>query len=104
MTNFYRALVLFASAPVSILMLIWFSILAGIGRENIWKLWALPLSVPFAALDVAYNYVVGTIMFVELPRRGEWLFTDRLIRHKRGGDATACYFCEVLSALDPGHC
>lgn len=31
--------------------------------------------------DVAFNFLFGTIIFRELPKWGEWLFTHRLQRH-----------------------
>lgn len=59
-------------------------------------------------LDVAYNAVVGTVLFAEPPR--ELTFTSRLKRHKRGDYGTwrwrlAHWFCaELLNPYDPGHC
>jgi len=59
-----------------------------------------PYILLFLALDVLYNVVFGSILFLELPR--ELLFTDRLIRHKP--KIVAKRLCELLNAFDPGHC
>lgn len=59
-------------------------------------------------LDVAVNFILGTIIFVEIPR--EWLLTDRLQRHKRKPKTNwrykiANYVCtNLLNPFDPGHC
>lgn len=59
------------------------------------------------AIDFALNVLVCTPLFVELPR--EWLVTQRLIRHKRGGYGwrfrLASWLCaQLLDTLDPKGC
>lgn len=69
------------------------------------KLWfpvALVLGVPFIILDVLYNWIFGTIIWLELPR--EFLYTTRLKRKKAGGHEEAFRQCKILNKYDPGHC
>jgi hypothetical protein len=58
-------------------------------------------------LDVAANVIVGTALFMDIPR--EWLLTDRLKRMKREGKwwqkVIAYWVCEhLLNQFDAGHC
>jgi len=61
-------------------------------------------------LDFLFNVIVGTVVFVELPK--EWLLTGRLQRHLRDGkedwrDGVARWFCHnFLNPFDPSgkHC
>lgn len=57
-------------------------------------------------LDVLLNWIVGSILFLEIPR--EFLLTERLQRHKKGKGwryKLAYWLCEnLLNPFDPGHC
>lgn len=60
-------------------------------------------------LDIIFNLIVGTVLFLELPR--ELLFTARLKRNKQNKGyrrKLAHWFCEhMLNQFDPspkGHC
>lgn len=59
-------------------------------------------------LDVAFNWVFGTVMFLELPREG--VLTHRLKRHYKKDNwrgRLARYICSnLLDAFDPSskHC
>lgn len=59
-------------------------------------------------LDVSVNWIIGTIVFVEIPR--EFLFTERLQRHKKRPVSSwrhklANWLCNnLLNPFDPGHC
>jgi len=74
------------------------------------KTFAYPLLFVGYLFDIAYNVIVGTLMFLELPR--EFLLTDRLKRHLSSGRshwrwAIANWFCQnFLNAFDPSgrHC
>ena len=68
-----------------------------------------PLVIIGYLLDILFNWVIGTILFLELPKNG--VFTSHLNRHYlkdtwRGKIAT--WICrELLNTFDPnpfGHC
>ena len=70
-----------------------------------WRVHIFPWVVVGLALDVAFNAVAGTLMFVELPR--EWLFTTRCKRHFRGSEgwrlSIAKFWARTLNEIDPTH-
>ena len=60
-------------------------------------------------LDLILTVVIGTVIFLSLPKWNEWTFTARLKRHRFGHgwrSAEAVWICEKL--LNPfvtgGHC
>lgn len=68
------------------------------------KVVAYPILGIGLVLDVIYNFVVGSILFVEAPQ--EWLFTSRLIRHIEESTGwrkrLANWFCRnFLDPFDP---
>lgn len=71
----------------------------------LWLISIVPWAVIGLALDVAFNLVAGTIMFVELPR--EWLFTTRAERHFRNSDGwrlkLAQWWAVTLNTFDKTH-
>jgi hypothetical protein len=82
------------------------------GHEFHW-VFMIPYRIGFAigvVLDVAWNFIVGTIAFREWPKiPDEWLFTSRCKRHKKKGPenwrgARALWWCEQLEAIHAGHC
>ena len=72
------------------------------------KLFAYPLAFLGVLTDFIYNVIVGTLMFLEIPK--EWLLTKRLQRHLneeswRGG--LSRWLCTyLLDPFDPkgSHC
>ena len=70
-----------------------------------WLVNVLPWVMLGLALDVAFNLVAGTLMFVELPR--ELLFTARCKRHFRAGEGwrleLAQWWARALNTWDPTH-
>jgi uncharacterized protein with PQ loop repeat len=58
------------------------------------------------AFDVLYNVIIGTIIFLDLPR--EATLTARLIRYKKAGGwrgKVANYICaNLLDPFDPSGC
>jgi hypothetical protein len=86
--------------------------LAGRLPRNSVLFWvALPVVAVGYVMDVVLQYVVGTVMFADLPRGGEHLFTDRLNRYMRGHDhwrrRWAEWICDhMLDPFDPkgDHC
>jgi len=92
------------AAPITVLMLIWFIVLAmldkAFGRLMLWTVFA-PLSIPFVVLDVLYNWIVGTWLFLDAPR--ELLFTDRLKRYQFHDMALDDRFVMVLNYFEEGH-
>lgn len=72
-------------------------------------------------LDIVFNILIGSIIFVELPESRRLTFTARCKKWKRYGSeapelltfdsrlnrwrvAVATWVCENLNATDPGHC
>lgn len=97
-----------AFCVVSYFLLGFFAIYILAEKAKEWAFWLfiipyLIIALPFVILDVAYNLVVGTILFLDWPR--EWLFTDRLKRYERAGYRAEWTdrFTRNLNALDPGH-
>lgn len=70
-----------------------------------WKVNLLPAAVIGYFLDVAFNLVVGTILYREIPR--ELTFTERCRRHKDSSGSRgriARWFCFQFGQIDSGHC
>jgi len=61
----------------------------------------LPLGAAFLVLDVAYNWLIGSITWLELPQ--EWTYTQRLIRKKREGVEGWQAPARILNKIDPNH-
>lgn len=67
----------------------------------------LPIAVVFIVLDVGVNAIVGTVIFIELPRW--WTLSERLNYHATQDHgwraSTAEWICDkVLNPFDPdGH-
>jgi hypothetical protein len=79
------------------------------GRLTIWaRICALPFAIPALPIDVLYNWTVGTILFLDIPR--EFLFTTRVSRLNNRSDwrgRLAKKFCyNLLDPYDPAgrHC
>ena len=89
-------------APLTLVLLVQFIALAWLDKRlPRWVLWTVfgPITIPFALLDVAYNAVIGTLLFRRLPR--EWFLTTRL--KEMGPDARTERFARVLNHFDKGH-
>lgn len=86
--------------------LVVFGVLALIGRDRVFKPPFIIITGLFWLLDFVINAVCLTIIYLELPKWGrrEFLVTDRLKRYKVLLDELACYVCQMLGILDPGHC
>jgi len=71
----------------------------------IWK-GLYPFFIVGLLLDVLFNFIIGTIYFLELPR--EWLFTSRcqrLLKSKGTKLRKANFMCNyLLDPFDKGHC
>ena len=102
-------------APAAVIMLlmcsiasfVFYTMLDGRKPKNIFGYALLAVvGIPFLLFDVFFNAVCGTFIFLELPR--EWLFTQRLERHKKspyaGPAKYSQWICSVLDYYDPGHC
>jgi hypothetical protein len=81
-------------------------------KLTVWaKVFGYPVLLVGLVLDVLFNAVIGSVLFLELPRLdlGEWLFSGRVSRWNASkywrGDM-ARFFCSNF--LDPfdegGHC
>lgn len=73
------------------------------------KFFIIPIVVIGVLFDVALNIIVGTVIFLEMPR--EWVFTSRLQRHLYKSHGwqlrRAEWFCHnILDPFDPSgsHC
>lgn len=71
-----------------------------------WRVSLYPALPVFLVLDLAWNLVVGTLTFLELPH--ELLFTSRVKRHLRATDKgwryeMAAWWAYQLNQIDPGH-
>ena len=82
-------------------------------RDQIpWPAWFFlgPGVIIGVLFDVLLNAVVGTILFMDIPR--EWVFTKRLARYRKQDENSkrgklACFFCEkILNVFSPDkkHC
>ena len=93
----------------------WFFYLAAMhlkhNKENInpvSKIFGYPWILFAYVLDVLFNWIVGTILFVEFPK--ELLFTTRVSRHIKGNgwqSKVAIFCCKyLLDPFDPSglHC
>jgi len=67
------------------------------------------LLIPFMVLwllDVGFNFIFGTMMFLELPR--QWTLSARCALHKRDygfrGTLARAICNHLLNPFDPNHC
>jgi len=108
MLNPYQYMVHLLVGPITSVLYAYYAVIFTIHHK--WKddlgfvYWVLyfTLGFPFLVLDILYNWIIGTILFAEFPR--QWLFTQRLARHKKKGSAYAQHMCKLLDYFDPGHC
>lgn len=81
----------------------------GITRP-LWFLLKYTFGIPFMFMNFAYNTVVGSFIFLELPNwgSGEYFFTDRLKRQKKSSDEEKVHIahdlCMELNKTDSDHC
>lgn len=101
-----RKAVTFFTFWVTSPMLIAFAIVMRLDKalqgKKLWYPAALFIGLPFYILDVLYNWIIGTIIWGELPK--EWTYTSRLKRMKARGEEEAFRQCLILSKYDPDHC
>lgn len=87
--------------------------------NTFWEIHTLPLALIAVVLDVLFNLLFGTVMFLELPKyfAKEWLFSWRVQRHVEaymhgkvvdGKSATwrqklALFWGKQLNIVDPRH-
>ncbi len=75
---------------------------------NAAKCFGYPILIVGYVLDILFNLIVGTVLFLELPR--EFVFTSRLSRHLSSNGykfKVAIWICKnLLDPFDPsgGHC
>lgn len=86
--------------PVTAAMQVWFTFYAVLDRFLPRKV-VLILAIPFIVVDVIYNILIGTILFLDLPR--EMMLTTRLKRLDKKGVYGVRRFKKVLNWLDSGH-
>lgn len=73
--------------------------------------WKIVIGVPFIVINFLFNSIFGSFIFWELPQwhKKEFLFTDRLKRHKRDPKnpeslRVANIICTEMNKADPDHC
>ena len=88
------------TAVVYILFAIGFTVHHALPENRQW-IWKYTYGLTFAVVDMAYNLVVGTIMF-GWPRLE--LFTARITRLRGDGCKFCGFLCDALSIFDPDHC
>jgi hypothetical protein len=69
-----------------------------------WKVAIIPWAVVGISLDIAFNVVCGTLMYLELPH--ELMFTARCKRHKadpKWRGEVARWWARQLNQIEPGH-
>ena len=100
--------------PISFIVITYFASLFWVLRKMNyqkrfeWKFIPVyPFGWLFLLIDIAFNYTVGSFLFLEFPK--EHLFTTRLERHKNNTVNEdyrnfAIYICGLLDRYDPGHC
>lgn len=96
--------------------ILWLMFLAVMALQAKWhalpklvKVIAIPGVLIAVTLDIIFNWTVGTAVFLRLPARGEYTFSQRIGNYKRRIDwraPIASWICTNL--LDPfeagGHC
>lgn len=72
-----------------------------------WKVNIAPWAVAGSVLDIAFNVLVGWIVFAESPVPREVMFSSRVKRHYRESDGwrwhVAAWWARQLNSIDPGH-
>lgn len=69
-----------------------------------WKCVVFLPAVSFYILDVAFmNWVLGTAMYRELPKWGEWTFSARTRRQVAAGSRVAAFWKVQINIFLPGH-
>jgi len=77
-------------------------------KDKIGALWygLWPFFILALIMDVLFNFVIGTMIFLEIPR--ELLFTSRCQRHLKSSGwrlRNAHFVCTyLLNPFDEGHC
>jgi hypothetical protein len=68
-----------------------------------WKVIVIPLAAVFMVYDITFNLILGTIMYLELPRWGEWTFSARTRRLYRANSWVARFWRKQINIFLPGH-
>lgn len=110
---------IYALAAILYLWAFWYAyvLVMGLYRAHLAKrlnkftyMLSLPALVVGYAMDVLAQFTVAALIFLDPPRRGEWLVTDRLKRYSAGSGwrkAKADWICtHLLDPFDPtdNHC
>jgi hypothetical protein len=108
-------IVLYAAASLYVLWVLYLAVMS-LARardagtlSNAAKILGYPLLAVGVAFNVAVNWILLTVVFLEFPR--ESMFTNRVTRHCLHGEGwrkrLACWIChDLLDAFDPSgkHC
>lgn len=73
------------------------------------KILAAPCVVIALLMDVAFNFTFACLLFLKLPARGEWTFSQRIGNYKRRVDwraPVAAFLCKRLDVFEVygAHC
>lgn len=95
--------------PILSAYILWLLFIVVMALQARWK--KLPITVKVIAapavviavlLDLLFNYTIACVLFLKLPARGEWMFSQRIGNYKRRSDwraPLAHWICANL--LDP---
>lgn len=95
--------------PILYAYVLWLLFLAVMALRWKWNMLPLPVKVLASpavllavTLDVLFNYTIACVLFLKLPAKGEWTFSQRIGNYKRRFDwraPIAHWICANL--LDP---
>lgn len=95
--------------PILYAYLTWLAFLAVMALRWRWRALpnavraiALPAVLAAVALDIVFNFTIACVLFLKLPTKGEWTFSQRVGNYKRRIDwraPLATWICTNL--LDP---
>jgi len=88
------------AGPVTVFVYLWYCA-AFLARARFGNVPYVILGVPFVPINIAYNWIVGSFIFWELPREGG--YTGRIKRHIREGCYFALHIGRLLNWADPEH-
>jgi hypothetical protein len=97
-------------------MILYFMVVATIANKyGKTTKWVMPIIVVFVICDWIYNWTLGSILCLQLPKEWDELATKRLKRYKKEYDLwdtgikkwrwhVAFFVCKLLSQWDEDHC
>jgi len=91
--------------PISFVMLVAFGLyfwgLRTFGHTVLKYPWALLVGLPMGIMNFFYNTIIGTFIWLDLPREGG--YTGRIKRHQADGNQMADHLARMINEFDPDH-